>query len=55
MGDDHPPAGDLGRDLAQALGDILVGQAVKSVTPNALGIEADAELRNDRRVGAWPR
>ena len=39
MGDDHPALGDIGRDLRQGLGDILVGKTVESVTPNALGVE----------------
>ena len=39
MGDDHPAAGDIGRDLRQALGDIFVGETVKSVTPDAFGME----------------
>ena len=39
MGDDHAPAGDVGRNLRQALGDILVGQAVEAVAPDAFGME----------------
>ena len=39
MGDDHAPAGNVGRDLRQALGDVLVGQAVEAVAPDAFGME----------------
>ena len=39
MGDDHAPAGNVGRDLRQALGDVLVGQAVEAVAPDAFGMK----------------
>src|SRR6266480_5632113 len=39
MGDNHASAGNVGRNLRQALGDILVGQAVEAVAPDALSME----------------
>ena len=36
MGDDHAPLGDLWRPLRQDGGDVLVGQAVEAVAPDAL-------------------
>ena len=39
MGDDHAPARDFRRDLRQALGNILVGEAVETVAPDAFGME----------------
>ena len=39
MGDDHPAAGDVGRDRAQPLGDVFVGEAVEAVAAHALVVE----------------
>ena len=49
------PVGDFGRDFAAGAGDVFVGQAVKSVAADALGIEVLAESRSDRRSAPWPR
>ena len=43
MGDDDVRARNIRGDFPQASGDIFVGQAVKSVSPDALAIEV---LRN---------
>ena len=57
MGDDHPALGDIGRDLRQRLGDVFVGETVKSVTPNALGMELmrDRIMVRDRVMRAVKR
>ena len=39
VGDDHPAAGDLGRDLGEAAGDVLVAEAVEAVAADALVVE----------------
>ena len=39
VGDDDAAAGDLGRDLAQAAGDVFVGEAVEAVAADALVVE----------------
>ena len=39
MGDDDAAAGDLGRHLGQALGDVFVGEAVEAVAADALVVE----------------
>ena len=39
VGDDHPAAGDLGGHLGQAVGDILVAEAVEAVAADALVVE----------------
>ena len=48
MCDDHAAAGDVQRDLAESLGDIFVGQAVKAVATDAFCVEP---LRNRIVVG----
>src|SRR5580700_6490573 len=39
VSDDHPSGGDVGRDLPQTICNILVGQAVESITANPFGVE----------------
>ena len=39
MRDDDPAGGDLRRDLGQALGDVLVAEAVEAVAADALVVE----------------
>jgi hypothetical protein len=39
MGDDHAPAGDVGRNLRQAFGDVLLGEAMEAVAPDAFGMQ----------------
>ena len=39
VGDDHAAAGDLGRDLGQAVGDVFVAEAVEAVAADALVVE----------------
>ncbi len=57
MGDDHSSAGNFGRDLRQALGNILVGQAVEAVAPDAFGMELvrDRVVIGERIVIAMKR
>ncbi len=40
MRDDHPPMGDVGRDLGQALRDVFVRQSMKAVAPHPLFVQA---------------
>ena len=51
------PLGDVRRDLAQPLGDILVGQAVKAVAAHAFVVEplGDRVVVGDRAVAAMER
>ena len=51
MGDDDASTRDLRCDGSQPLGDIFVGQAVESVTPHPLGVEA---LRDSEMIGHGP-
>ena len=39
MSDDHAPAGDIRRSLWQRLRDVFIGQPVKAVAPDTLGVE----------------
>ena len=56
MGDDHPAASRCrARPRGRRLGDVFVGQAVKAVAADALGIEAAAGWRSGRRRASWPR
>ena len=52
--DDDPPVGDLGRDLRQDRGDVLVGDAVEAVPLDAALAEfaGQRHQRGDRRVAA---
>ena len=54
VGDDHPAAGDLRRDLGEAVGDVLVAEAVEAVAADALVVEG---ARQGVAVGVsgWPR
>jgi hypothetical protein len=39
MSDDHPTICDIGRNLPQAICDILVRKSVEAISPNALVVE----------------
>jgi hypothetical protein len=54
MGDDHAAVGDVRSDLAESLGDIFVGQAVKAVAAYAFDVQAlwNRIMVGDRAVAA---
>ena len=54
MRNDHAAVCDVGRDLAQPIGDVFVGQAMKAVATDAFRIEAlgDGVVIGDRAMAA---
>ena len=52
--DDDPPVGDLGRDLGQHRGDVLVGDAVEAVPLHA-AVQSSRGSGTTVATGAWPR
>ena len=49
MRNDHPPGGDLRRDVRQPLGDVLVREPMKAIAAHALRHRTAPGSRSDRR------
>ena len=57
MRNDHPAAGDIGRDLRQPIGNVLVRETMEAVAAHALRIEALGQrvMIGERTVAAVER